>query len=411
MTNDEWGKGWGWVQRGGGAYNGTRIGTGRRWFNFSQATSRVAQPIAFCITTLRPGGAERQFTELILRLPADEFEPHVFSLSERPSENESQLVDRLSERGIPIAFLDVSGNLDAVRAVIQLKRHFQMLQPALVQSFLAHANIASALAARAARLPKIVTGIRVAEHRENLHAWLARRTERWVARHVCVSHSVAEFAIHEMRLDPRKVMVIPNGVDVTAIANAKPLSRDELGLPAEAQGLLHVGRLDPQKRIEWLLGRFSEALPQLPNAYLLLAGSGPLQVELQQLAAQLGIAERVRFLGWRSDVPRLLASCDVLVMTSAWEGMSNAVLEAMAATKPVLVTEVEGMREILGSLAVEQMVGRDDRGAFVERLVSLLHDPAMAKQRGQANRGRVGRRFSLDGAARKYAQLYRELLA
>src|SRR5690606_31957967 len=127
----------------------------------------------------------------------------------------------------------------------ELKRYFQQLRPALVQSFLAHANIAASLAARASGLQPTVSGIRVAERRTNLHAWLARRTERWVAKHVCVSHSVAEFAIHDMRLDPRKVMVIPNGVDVEMIAKAEAISREELGLPADAQMLLHVGRLDP----------------------------------------------------------------------------------------------------------------------------------------------------------------------
>lgn len=371
----------------------------------------MSQPLAFCITTLRPGGAERQLTELVLRLPEEEFSPHVVVLAERPQPNECTLVDQLSDHNIPVSFLNALSPLAAPATVWKLTRYFRQLRPALVQSFLAHANIASAIAARAAGLRPIATGIRVAERRANLHAWFARRTERWVARHVCVSHSVAEFAIRDMQVDPRKVTVIPNGVDVESFAGAAPLAREELGLSNEASVLLHVGRLDPQKRIDWLFARFAEALPRLPDTYLLLAGSGPSQVHLATLAAQLGIADRVRFLGWRSDVPRLLATCDALVLTSAWEGMPNAVLEAMAAARPVLVTEVEGAREILGSLAAEQLVARDDAAAFVERLASVLHERNWAMQLGQANQDRVRARFSLDETAQRYVALYRELLS
>lgn len=371
----------------------------------------MAQPLAFCITTLRPGGAERQLTELVLRLPAADFSPQVVVLGPRPAANECVLIDRLNDRSIPVEFLNARGVLSAPGTVLKLKRYLQRHRPALVQSFLAHANVASAMAARAAGLRPIVTGIRVAERRTNLHAWLARRTERWVARHVCVSHSVAEFAIHDMLLDPRKVTVIPNGVDVESIAEAAPLSREEVDLPTSARVLLHVGRLDVQKRIDWLLARFAEALPRLPDAYLLLAGAGPAQVYLSKFVSQLGIEDRVRFLGWRGDVPRLLATCDVLVLTSGWEGMPNVILEAMAAARPVLVTEVEGVREVLGSLAAEQVVARDDATAFVDRLVTIWQDRARAVQLGQMNQARVRQRYSFDEMVRRYATLYRDLLA
>ncbi|MEX2172676.1 MAG: glycosyltransferase [Pirellulales bacterium] len=371
----------------------------------------MSQPLAFCITTLHPGGAERQLAELVLRMPTAEFTPHVVALAEPPESIESIVVDRLKDGGVPVTFLNAPGMLAAPTTIVKLKRYFQQLQPVLVQSFLAHANIAATVAARAAGVRPVVTGIRVAERRANLHAWLARRTERWVARHVCVSHSVAEFAIRDMQLDPRKVVMIPNGVDVETFAQAQPLERLELGLPSTARVVLHVGRLDSQKRIDWLLARFAEALPRLPDTYLLLAGSGSSQVYLTKRSAQLGIVDRVRFLGWRGDVPRLLASCDALVLTSAWEGMPNAVLEAMAAARPVLATEVEGVREVLGSaLAAEQVVGRDEATLFVERLVCMLRDRDRAAEVGQANQARARQRFSLDETARRYASLYRELL-
>ena len=371
----------------------------------------MSQPLAFCITTLRPGGAECQLSELVLRLQTDDFTPHVVVLAEPPESNESSVVDRLKDRGVPVTFLNARGPIAAPVTVWKLKQYFERLRPVLVQSFLAHANIAATVACRVAGVRRVVTGIRVAERRANLHAWLARRTERWALRHVCVSHSVAEFAIRDMQLDPRKVVMIPNGVDVETFAQARPLERRELGLPSTARLVLHVGRLDLQKQIDWLFARFAEGLPRLPEAYLVLAGSGSSQAYLAKLATQLGIADRVRFLGWRGDVPRLLASCDVLVLTSAWEGMPNAVLEAMAAARPVLATEVEGVREVLGStLAAEQVVGRDEATLFVERLVGILRDRDQATELGQANQARTRQRYSLDETARRYLELYRELL-
>lgn len=348
--------------------------------------------------------------ELVQRLPREEFQPHLLVLESPPPPHESELVSRLFESGTPLEFFDAESLWNAPRTIGRLKRSLQALRPVLVQSFLAHANIAAAYAARCAGVRPIVTGIRVAERRHNLHAWLARRTERWVARHVCVSHSVAEFAIHNMRLDPRKVMVIPNGVDVEKFTTATPLTREELDLPGDAQIVLHVGRLDMQKRIDWLMTSFSEAQAQLPDAYLLLAGAGPSQVYLAKLAARLGIAGRVRFLGWRADVPQLLATCDLLALTSAWEGMPNVILEAMATGRPVLVTEVEGAREILGPLAESQLVARDDRAAFNQRFVDLLRDSSLRSRLGQENQNRVRRRFSLNETTQKYLQLYRQLL-
>jgi glycosyltransferase involved in cell wall biosynthesis len=149
---------------------------------------------------------------------------------------------------------------------------------------------------------------------------------------------------------------------------------------------------------------------RLPQHDLLIAGQGPLEGQLRQQAVQLGIANRLHFVGWRSDIPALLAAADLLVLTSASEGMPNVVLEAMAAARPVVATDIHGLRELLGD-DPQQVVPPDDVAAFVDAVTLLVGDRTLSSQVGLRNRERALTRFSLDATAAAYATLYESLLA
>jgi glycosyltransferase involved in cell wall biosynthesis len=143
---------------------------------------------------------------------------------------------------------------------------------------------------------------------------------------------------------------------------------------------------------------------------LVIVGDGPLRSELAQLAARLKIADRVHFVGYRRDVPEILAASDVLLLPSEWEGMPNVVLEAMAAGKPVVATDVEGVREVLGPGAADQLVTPRRPEIFAARLLEILENPGFAANLGAANHERVKQAFSLDAMAQAYADLYRSLV-
>lgn len=387
--------------------------------------TQQAAPIrlGLCITELDRGGAEQCLVELATRLDRQRFAPVVYCLGPRPASNPRSLADELEQAGIEVVCFGGLGALDAPRVFWRLRRQMKRDQPRLVQTFLFHANLLGAAAARAAGVPCVVSGIRVAERDRQWHLRWARFGQRWIDRHVCVSEGVRQFCLRQGGLAAAKLVVIPNGVDVARFAEATPLSLASVGLPPGRRALVCIGRLDVQKGVEWLLRLMPEVFARLPNHNLLLVGDGPLRGELESIVrGDPHLNGRVHLLGFRTDVPALLAASDVLLLPSAWEGMPNVVLEAMAAEKPVVATDVEGVSELLGTAAAQQCVARlahassqtrdSDAAAqaFVEKVVAVTEDSALAARLGQQNKARARAHFSFEALVAAYSDLYLSLV-
>ncbi len=366
--------------------------------------------LAFCITELEFGGAERCLVELATRLARPRFEPVVYCLGPRPERNEASLAARLEAAGIELHCLEARYALQFVPTVRRLARLLAAQRPEILQTFLFHANVVGSLAARIARVPHVVTAIRVAERRSRGYLWLERVATRRAERHVCVSRSVAEFSRARGGLAAERLVVIPNGIDPQRYPARSAADLACFGFPPNRRAITYVGRLDRQKGVGWLVETAPKWLAQLPNHDLLLVGEGPERAALAALSQELGIAPRVHLAGWRSDVPKILRASDLLVLASAWEGMPNAVLEAMASGLPVVSTEVEGVCELLGPSADAQVVHQGDPQAFSERIVAIVSNPALAASLGQANRCRAEQEFSLAGMVASYEKLYDSLL-
>lgn len=366
--------------------------------------------IAFCITELEVGGAERCLTEVAVGLAAEGFDVTVYSLAPRPQEPQSLLVDRLEDAKVEVIFLGARRRLTFPWVVARLCRDLRRRNIALLQNFLHHANVLGSVAGCLAGVPHILTNLRVAERRSGWRLWLERAVSRCAERHVCVSQSVADFAAQTGGLKPAKLIVIPNGVDVRRYQEVEPIPNSELGIPSGRRLVTYVGRLDPQKGTDWLVQHAGNWLEEMPAYDLLLVGRGPQQQQLRQMAASSGLADRIHLAGWRRDIPRILKASDLLVLPSRWEGMPGAVLEAMAAGLPVVSTEVEGVRELLGDVADEQVVSRDPH-VFFERISGLLRDPERRARLGRANADRAAKNFSLNGMIAAYRDLFERLLA
>ena len=173
--------------------------------------------IGFCITDLDLGGAERQLVELVTRLDRGKFDPVVYCLGPRPASNPRSLADELEAAGIRVHCFGARRSWQFFSVLRSLRRQIAADAPRIVQTFLFHANLLGTLAARCAGVAHVVTGIRVAERRARGHLTLARWTDRWVERHVCVSESVRDFC-RQAGLTESKLAVIPNGVDVERFA-------------------------------------------------------------------------------------------------------------------------------------------------------------------------------------------------
>ncbi len=327
--------------------------------NATAATSPVR--VAFCITELEPGGAERCLVELATRLDRRRFEPVVYCLGPRPAGNPISLVERLEAAGVAVHCFGARRPLALPGLLRRLRRQMQLDRPRLVQTFLFHANVLGAWAARGAGVPHVVSGIRVAERHSAWHLLVAQCADRWVDRHVCVSRSVRDFSVTQGRLRFDKLVVIPNAVDVERFAGAPAVSRSELGVDGRARLIAYVGRLDRQKGVRWLVEAIQGVLNEHADVELVMVGDGPERMALERFCAAR-TPGRVHFLGTRADVPEILAAADLLVLPSRWEGMPNVVLEAMAAGLPVVATDVEGVREALGWAPTHSSPGRTIRG-------------------------------------------------
>lgn len=367
--------------------------------------------IALCITDLEVGGAERHLVELATRLGRDTLEPVVYCLKPQPPSGQASCVPPLEAAGIPVHCLGMRRMWHALPAIGRLRRYLAEQRPDLVQTFLFHANLVGRLAARRAGVARVVSGIRVAERRCRWHVWADRLTAGLVDRHVCVSHAVAQFSTERAGLQAEKLVVIPNGIDSAAYPAAHPADLASLGVPSGRRVVTYVGRLDRQKGLRWLLDTAGGWLHRIPDCELLLVGEGPDRTVLERRRARLGLSGRVRFAGWRPDVPEILAASHLLVLPSIWEGMPNAVLQAMASRLPVLATDVEGVRELLGPGAASQVVPYGDTQALTEKLVTLATDRKLAAELGQKNRARAESQFAIDRMVAAYEELWRTLVA
>lgn len=230
--------------------------------------------------------------------------------------------------------------------------------------------------------------------------WMARLYERLVCRRLIRNATIVtavsqDAANHAKVLTGRKCRVIPNGVDLVRF---HPASTP----PPMPFHVVFVGRMMPNKGPQYLL----EAMAQVPNARCMFAGDGPMLGALKRRTAQLGLDQRVTFLGACDFIPELLQSAHILVRPSSTEGMPLVVLEAMATGIPVLATDVGGTRELIaGDHAAGWFVKRDANDiAFF--LKSLVNNPLMAQRVGEAGRRFVEKYHSWDSIIRQYEEVY-----
>ncbi|GAA3631375.1 glycosyltransferase family 4 protein [Lentzea roselyniae] len=293
---------------------------------------------------------------------------------------------------VPVPRRRVSGVLRTVSAVRSAVRSFG---PDVV---LAH-NVSASLVARMAAGGRPVATVfhGVSESDLGGAARILRRTSRAVV-------AVAEASADRLRALGVDVEVIPNAVFAEPPRVDRASIRGVLGIGPDVPVALCPARLEPQKRHDVLL----EAWAMVAGAILLLAGDGSLRADLERRAEELGVGDRVRFLGTRCDVPDLLEATDVVVLTSDWEGMPIAVLESLAAGRPVVASDVDGVREALsGGGGV--LVPRRSPSATATALASFLFDARACAAAGAAGRAAVERDHDPHTFMKSYDELLRTI--
>ena len=223
------------------------------------------------------------------------------------------------------------------------------------------------------------------------------------------SRAICTFSISETGLSPGKLSVIPNGVDYELFASATPADLTQFGIPQGSPVFITVGRLEEQKGIDLLLTAASLVLRNHHDCHFLIVGDGCDRAALESQARQLGIANSVHFVGQRADVPNLLKASTVFVLPSRWEGMSNALLEAMAAGLPVVATAVEGSTELVRSGETGFLVPAGRSEDLAAAIRSTLEDAGRAREMAAAAQAIVRQCYTAESAVSGYGGLYRQL--
>jgi glycosyltransferase involved in cell wall biosynthesis len=225
-----------------------------------------------------------------------------------------------------------------------------------------------------------------------------------VERLVCISPQIAQEA-RAAGMSEERLVAIPNGIDRQRFEGARPAT---LPGPDGAEHVLVVGALRREKRLPELVRAFAGIAQARPRAHLVIAGEGPEHSAIRAVAREVGLEQRVHLLGTRKDVPQLLAAARIFVLPSASEGLSNALLEALAAGTPIVATDIEGNRAVVEHEKEALLVPSGDADALGRAIVRLLEDRDLAARLARAGHATVGR-YDMDSIASQYERAFREV--
>ncbi len=363
-------------------------------------------PVFLMINTLETGGTERQFIELAQSLRSGGTPVRLGCVQRKGAFLNSPGLESFDE----LPNFGVRGSLSSLysmRSRWRLARHLKESGIKLAQAFDLYTNLMLIPAAKLARVPVVIGSHRQLGDLLSPAKFRAQLTVfRWCDRVVCNSQAAAD-RLMQAGLPSHKVVVIGNGLPPTSFAVTAP------ALERRA-GVLRVGMIARMnatyKNQSGFLRAAARFADRFSNVEFVLIGDGPLRPELERQAADLGLQNRVHFMGDRRDIPAVLASLDVSVVPSASESLSNVMLESMAAGVPVVATAVGGNVE-LGSDGRALLVSPNDDESLAAGLERALGD--QEQRRGMAHRARqfAEENFSVARVREQYCELYSEVLA
>jgi len=366
------------------------------------------------------GGVRRHILDLLWGLPLERFEQRLICSVEREPSCRA-LLSELVYEGFDVLEVPMVRRISPLQDLHCLRQIRQLLReqpPDIVHTHSAKAGFLGRHAASQACSARIVHTPHVLPFQtrvSSLAVWMYRKLERYAGRRTDAMIALSEYQAGLMewaRLVPaERVRVIRNGIDPAAmqVEVDRNSLRSQLDIPPEAVVIIALGNLRPQKGYDTLVAAAPMVMEREPRACFLIAGAGE---AADDIAAQIEAAELypfVRMLGWREDVPELLAISDLFVMPSLWEGCPYALLEAMSAGVPVVASDIPGINDVIadGQSGWLTPSGRpDDLAATI--LVALGNDRA-SQSMAQEARQLVASDFSLDAMLEQTAALYEEL--
>lgn len=368
------------------------------------------------IDRMGDGGAEALLVTFAAGLDRQRFEPHLIALRPAP---ESRLIPQLRALHVPVTELHQRNAYD-VPALLAIVRYVRRHRIDIIHTHLLAADIMGRVAGWLTGRPVVST---IHNNRTDLdeephrRQWMERWTARLMSRRlVVVSELLRDEITDWFGLAPDRVITIANGVDTERFRRGAGFDRAAVrrSLIGAAGGdgpvVTNVARLVPQKAQHHLIEAAQIVLATCPAVRFVLMGDGPLRPELEAQVAALGLQDRVIFTGFRPDVDDALAASDVFVLSSLWEGMPIALLEAMAAGCATVSTDVGGVGQVLQDAVTGLLVPPGDPPALAAAILRCVTDPAYARHLGLAGQTWATQEYGMRAWVHKWETLYlREL--
>ena len=370
-------------------------------------------PILLFVNSKARGGVEEVVLALAKGLDSRDFETH---LAAPAALLESWGAALASSRVRPFAAC-----LSSWRQVSELTRFGRYLRDNGIRLVNTHLFRSTLFAAPLARLYGVPVVIETSHGPEAWRrGWLKRSCimdrciERLVTANISVSEANRRYLIQHKGYPPEKIHVVPNGREPAKFARVGPGELDDLrlrlGIEPRHRIILAVGRLEPQKDPVTLLRAFENVAQRFPDAKLWFAGDGSLRPRLEALALEHELANRVVFAGFQENIVPCYHLAEIVVLSSLYEGMPLAAIEAGAAGRPIVATEVDGTAEVVEHGRTGWLVPPSDPEALAAALCNLLAEPDRARQMGQAAQQRVNRLFSFERQLEETVRIFRHYL-
>ncbi|MCI0607246.1 glycosyltransferase family 4 protein [bacterium] len=380
----------------------------------------VPLKILFVIDSLGRSGSERSLAELLPYLERASISCIIVCLRQR-EEGVQKEVEKL---GFDVRILKGKGWLSRLR---ELRKIILAEKPDLIHTTLFASNILGRLSGRGVPILSSLVNTpyeairfkdpNIKARRLRIVRWVDSWTARCCTTHFhAVSKAAKESAVTTLGIRPERITVVERGRDPDRLGypgkERSMLARTALGLDENDEIIVNIGRLEYQKGQKYLLDAIAHLLPKHPRLVLLIAGrSGVLSSELSQLSEKLGLNGRVRFLGYRSDIPEILAAADVFAFPSLYEGLPGAVIEAMALGLPVVASSIPAVLEVVEPGGNALLVQPGSAIEFAQALETLLEDRNKCITFGKRSREIFEERFTLDRSASSMIQLFRQTAA
>lgn len=374
------------------------------WFRGLKLKPRRKPRVLHIIPNFATGGAERLVVNLLKAIDKEKFEVAACSLY---AESNTAFEKQLEKYGIQIYYLGKHKGPD-LRMIPRLYRLFNVFKPDVVHTHLS--------VQRYALIPLMLCRISARFH--TVHSIAQKEVDtpgkivNWLAFHfgkvapVSISQEVAR-TVEE--LYNMQTPIIYNGIPTKEFQRSDEIRstwRKKEGIEDSEVALVHIGSFSPPKNHCLLVEAFERAIEERSDLKLFLVGDGKLRSDIERLVKKKDLNQNIRFLGLRQNIPELLATCDIFILSSDWEGFGLVIAEAMVAGRPVIATAVGGVPELVEDGVTGLLVPPKNTQALAEAILQLVGNSTLREEMGREGQRKALERFDINQIARQYEELY-----